>query len=1782
MADTPTPRSYNQILGEMLSRFLSKLGLKSLPVGDPVLSIMEAAAQSDLRSSQDIFSMLASTSLDQAEGTALFAIGASENVPPLPAVAASGVVTITDTRFQRISSSLYHGAAAPIAGSYTLALSDGSNFPSSGSLYIGRNTPNYEGPLTYSSVSQTGGYWTVTLTTPTTRHHNSGEEVVLAQGGDRGIPAGTTVQTPQGNVQNAIRFSTLFGATLADGEVELEGVQVVASQTGKQTNISANAITSFSSLPFPGASVTNPLPFTNGRSAETPEEYRERIRQARQSRSRGTVLAIEHALQGATAVDESKRIASVKVISGNIARVIIDDGNGYEESSLGVALEVLSDGAQGGEKYFELAGNKPIAPAMLMSESRAPFDVRAGDVLSVQVGTTTTTHLFSKNLQSAYDIVSDINANALLNWVASTADSGRRVRLTPKTEDAIKSIASPSTLALPRGEMQALFLYKNDRLLSRDGAGATLSSISFGSWAPLSNGETLDLDIDGTGVRTYTFTASHFVGTGFTSVDVNSPSAWATAINAAIPGVTATSDSGRVYITSNRGSTSNASLEITGGSLVTNGVFQIGFSRGSTKDYTLDRSTGQIELTEPLATGDILTAGTATPLSFWESAEIETVQLTSDAVAYVVVDSPYEAVELDLTPGDTVTITKDATTTTIDGGGTAFVNVRVGDTLIVTGNEFDVQNRNRWTVASATNNQIVVYSTDTTAESVSLASLESLVVVRTSGHVQKVILPAPAQHTAVSIASELSSQLQGASAEEVGNTAYRIYSSTPGGSVSVITGNAEALAAGLVPSSGTVSSVPTATVKSSYVSSPKFSLSSVSTYVTPTTDNVTLVDTVSAEAGDTASWLTAIESSPTSPPNGWSTYIEDVTGNDLSIPEEDRPWGGWVGVSIHSSLSLGPNSELAVTLDGDQTGKRYVVPLSRRLQPTSTVYGVTNLFNDLDNGGQSLAEAFGLDGDFTRFKALMPARAVTSAGTDHAILWRYKQPGKVGEAARVSLQYGLPGDAVKVVSEPRTTPDDIVDVRVHLPGGTPKPAPVMGTGAQVGFWAASSMSGGTTELRLRTGLGAISATRFSGVVTVSLSSPTPPGGTGHGVGVGDTIYVNIPSANFGPGPFVVSGVTASSISYAEAGIDDSIVGPGMAVRLGSSASSWTAASPAPVVGDVVTFGPNSGVPGIIQGISCVVSGVTATQLIVQAPLDATSLTDTEWDWNVVVDPADFAFASNPVIDTDTLVAAVNADTTSPVTATNVSGGNGNITLSTQDEEGVDGHMLEDGENVVSVSVASDSPTYELTFTRPVSSTLAGLTDIDWQNETVTIVPGDMEGLVRWLNYDAASNLHNNATVALTANSQLLITSNTPGSKGSVSVEGGKGSALSLPVKGGIAVWGQNVIATVPSANATDLVGGQVRLVNQQPVARSMLALGTTVTVTSGVVTLSGATPPNVESVSNLSIVKDQNLMAAYLSGSWDSGAFVSPGDYVKIDGATGTNVGPHRILGAQTSGSLSAIWFEADGVEEFLASTDVITSSKYSPQVGDKLIVNGSILGGSKTYVISAVNNDGTFTTNPALPNGTATITVPGQVRIIQSEPSSYIKTVLSVNPTQNPLYSEVKMAGTEGTEIGESAGGLIVALGRLNVPAGNNSGVDSYRESTGLMAEAGRILFGVSDDPATYPGVVAAGAKVSLSGPLIRKVAVSVSVRARAGVSISDIRSRIQSAVAAVINDSPVGRNIAISEVVSAITDVNGVTAVTVLNPTYGPGEDLILVQPDEKAMVLDLNDVSVSFAGV
>jgi hypothetical protein len=205
-------------------------------------------------------------------------------------------------------------------------------------------------------------------------------------------------------------------------------------------------------------------------------------------------------------------------------------------------------------------------------------------------------------------------------------------------------------------------------------------------------------------------------------------------------------------------------------------------------------------------------------------------------------------------------------------------------------------------------------------------------------------------------------------------------------------------------------------------------------------------------------------------------------------------------------------------------------------------------------------------------------------------------------------------------------------------------------------------------------------------------------------------------------------------------------------------------------------------------------------------------------------------------------------------------------------------------------------------------------------------------------------------------------------------------------------------------------------------------------------------------------------------------------------------------------------------------------------------------------------------------------------VQVIEALPSKLIKRIRSIAPNQSDgTFVDIKFSSSPCFQlIGNTAGSIMSPLDKLGFDTELAVGVDGYSHTTGLIAEANRVVYGDASDSAAYPGVVAAGANLNISGPLVKRITCALNIRVRSGVSTTDVTDRVKSAVAAVINGTGIGEPIAISDLVNAASKVNGVIAVSIISPTYNSESDLVSVQPYEKPLVLNLEtDVQVSLVG-
>jgi len=735
MGDIPDLRSKEQIFGELIDSIRARLRKDiDLNNGSVLTQTLAGITQGLFKASANQIAMIDAIAVDRATGEALQRQAKDANVPIYAAFSAYGQVNITDISFTKIATNIYAGQPAAVAGSITIYVTDASKMPSTGgNLYIGRGTSNVEGPLQYVSTAPVAGgaYWSITLagTSPTTKFHNIGETVVLAQGGNRFIAAGQTVQTPQGASITAVTFATTSGATIIDGEVTVVNVPVICNTPGTVGNVSIGTIQQIVGLPF-AATVTNPLGFNTGTNADTDDDIKARIKAYELAKSKGTPQAIEASADGVVAKDELKKVASTNYITyaDNSAALIFDDGTGYEPNYLGAAFETVIASALGGETEVQLR-RRPIAQARVQSALPAPFLMGNNYFLAAIVDNVETIHQFLStdfrvpSSATAIEVAASINGNPNLNWSASTASNETYLVLYPRNVNSDNiQVTVPSTgidanefIGFSLSQAINISLFKNDNILYEAGITASVVTRAQSSWSPaITSGVTLIYSVDKTPPVTATFTDADFqafniAATCSSITDIN---IWVEVFNSLMPGVIATVQDNTVLFTSARGENSAAAITMIGGTLLSQ-IFSptsILTSQGQTSDYTLNIWTGQVGFTSPLAAGDKITAGSQHTNGNAVTSALPAGPGTTGNV-WLVTDGAALAIANGLSANTTVTFSKSGTVMSISGAqpgpiGSGFALAQPGDWLIIWANPTDpavlIANAGFWRIRSVT------------------------------------------------------------------------------------------------------------------------------------------------------------------------------------------------------------------------------------------------------------------------------------------------------------------------------------------------------------------------------------------------------------------------------------------------------------------------------------------------------------------------------------------------------------------------------------------------------------------------------------------------------------------------------------------------------------------------------------------------------------------------------------------------------------------------------------------------------------------------------------------------------------------------------------------------------------------------------------------------------------------------------------------------------------------------------------------------------------------------
>ena len=1101
MAKRPTPKSYQQILGEMLRTYMSKIGVDDLNTGSAVISFFEAMAQTVYRASSDTFAILRDFSVDRAPEEILRRIASEENVFLPPARSATGSITITDTRFEKIETRIYAGLNPPNIGATSIYVADASDFPvptGSENIYIGRGSANIEATTYSTAPVNEGSYWRIDLDSPTQKFHNTNETVILGQKGVRLIPTNSVVTTDNTGSTPGVSYLTRKSATLLDGENEITGIPVTAQSIGAVGNVARNSIKKFTSVPFTGAKASNSQPFSNGRNPATVDEIRDAIKRARLSKGLGTAIAVKNSVLGIRASDEDATVTSNEIFSdGDETTLYIDNGEGYEEKYLGVGLEIIVDSALGGEDRFQLVtggSQTSVVKAFSVSTEISPFNINPNDRLAFLVGGILSEHTFaegdfrSNGAASAFEVVSSINANSELGFQARTSEEGTRVLIEAKKE--INEFLEPTvptsgtdaniSLVFPEGEEETLKLYKNNEPLNRNGRQATIESENQSDWQdPIIDGETFLIAVDGTPELSYTILDSDFVaeGTHQTVSGNNTLQSWVNVLNSKVTGVTFSINGSRMVARSNLGADPRASLEINPSStLVSKGVFSLaqGLSAvGRKSDYTFSRNTAQLKLAAPLEEGDRLTVGTDFTEGVLESTSIVggEVTFTSTASFWFLVDKN-DAVIISngAISGSEIDVTKEANdvvryTSSI---ATAFSNVQVGDYVIVWSGEVNATNRLEGRVYATTNDSFDLRLTPTefaaaTAEAGVVLS-EGIVFVRTDKVPRKVNITL-GTYPISTIANSIESQLDGVDVTTKNDEQIIISTADKDvdGGILLVTANEQARAAGL----------PEGELNTTTLSHYGFLKSSDDAGKFPLFIHSSMAD--DREANTPTSYIADFESSislASIEPSGaicmqhpylsFGSYVEDAQAYDecaqidtisgTTIDIDDAPAIRRVRANdryyLLAPLDIHFNDRLSIILDSNPFSKTFPVNLYRRAitnATTGTVDPTNFRAYDLDGGSLEFTTFF-TGFSFKNYKVLMKARnaidPAAGAVDEDAILFRSALWGRAGEKYNISYQY--PTAADQAITSTVVITDE-VDVNIFLKSGAAVPNDIDGT-----------------------------------------------------------------------------------------------------------------------------------------------------------------------------------------------------------------------------------------------------------------------------------------------------------------------------------------------------------------------------------------------------------------------------------------------------------------------------------------------------------------------------------------------------------------------------------------------------------------------------------------------------------------------------------------------------------------------------------------------------------------
>lgn len=618
---------YNEFLGALIRKIIADTPANDVSDGSVLMQLLEAVAANDFENSTAILNVLELLNIDATRNNDLDAKAGDFGLTRKSALKASGFVTLNDSNITKRSTSLYPIKQAPIEGSTVIHVNNAADWSPTGQLYIGRGTPSFEGPIPYTSIVNNVTFYTITLGSALQKDHLISDTVIDGQGtNDRLVPAGTIVKIPANNQNPEIEYVTLRDAILAAGEDTVDSIEVVARSAGSVANAGINTITTFATLPFSGATVTNTTAFANGTDIETDDELRNRIKSYAQTLARGTKNAILNAIENVSDSDDNKQVASAVITEpvkvGDPSIIYLDDGSGFQPSYTGQSVDKLLSSAAGDEEFLQLA-NFPLPRPQVINFADGPYQLNDGMVLRVEVDDEEETIVFTAsnftNISAATlpEIVTVINdestifkarldKNSTRLLLYPTAFDAEMIRVSPMKSTETADLFANSVLKFPTNEYSYVKLYQNNVLLHEKQKSATLLTTPFNTWNVIAASNII-ISVDNTPAQDRQFTTTDFGGASFASLTLND---WVEVFNTKFAGLQAEAlSSGVMRIVSNKTGDASA-VEILGGSLLPKWFSELPTDAvGQTSDFELNRQNGNVRILRDIAVGDDFTAG---------------------------------------------------------------------------------------------------------------------------------------------------------------------------------------------------------------------------------------------------------------------------------------------------------------------------------------------------------------------------------------------------------------------------------------------------------------------------------------------------------------------------------------------------------------------------------------------------------------------------------------------------------------------------------------------------------------------------------------------------------------------------------------------------------------------------------------------------------------------------------------------------------------------------------------------------------------------------------------------------------------------------------------------------------------------------------------------------------------------------------------------------------------------------------------------------------------------